>query len=175
MIKDLANRLPRLVLTLFLATALAHVAATCLVYGQAVNGTLLGTVTDIKNAVVPEANVTVIDVNTNIKRSAKTNESGNYVFANLPQGTYRVEVEMAGFSPVKEDVTVAPGTAASQWELKLLPFNEIVRQLPEIPKPIATTPPPAPVAPLIRRPREMEKPQWHLRLPQHNAVFSGLA
>jgi hypothetical protein len=38
-----------------------------------------------------------VDVNTNIKRSTTTNESGNYVFGNLPQGTYRIEVEREGF------------------------------------------------------------------------------
>ena len=41
--KDLANNLPRLIVTFILAATLGHVAATRSVYAQAVNGTLLGT------------------------------------------------------------------------------------------------------------------------------------
>jgi hypothetical protein len=44
--KGLARHLPRLIVILVLAAALGHVAATRLGYAQAVNGTLLGTVTD---------------------------------------------------------------------------------------------------------------------------------
>ena len=91
--KGLAKHLPRLIMTLVLAAALGHVVALRSAHAQAVNGSLLGTITDSNDAVVPGAIVTIVDVNTNIKRSATTNESGNYVFGNLPQGTYRVEVE----------------------------------------------------------------------------------
>src|SRR5882762_9956498 len=106
--KDLANNLPRLMVTFILAATLGHVAATRSVYAQAVNGTLLGTITDSNNAVVAGATVNVTDINTNIKRTAKTNESGNYVFANLPQGTYRVEAEMAGFKRVARPAVEVP-------------------------------------------------------------------
>src|SRR5437868_3080650 len=97
MMKELVKHLPRLIVTLVLAVALGHLITIHSVDAQAVNGTLLGTITDSNDAVVPGAIVTIVDVNTNIKRSATTNESGNYVFGNLPQGTYRVEVEREGF------------------------------------------------------------------------------
>ena len=52
--------------------------ASVIVYSQAVNATLLGTVTDSSGASVPNANVTLTETNTNISRTALTNESGNY-------------------------------------------------------------------------------------------------
>jgi hypothetical protein len=65
--------------------------------GQAVNATLLGTVSDSSGAAVANAKVTVTETNTNISRTTQTNESGNYVFPDLPPGTYRVTAEMTGF------------------------------------------------------------------------------
>src|SRR5215471_10274379 len=73
------------------------------IYGQAVNGTLLGTVTDAAGAVVPGANVIITEVNTNLSRSTVTNESGNYVFGNLERGVYRVEVQAQGFKKAIRD------------------------------------------------------------------------
>src|SRR5215831_12151090 len=100
------KRLSRLAIVL--AIALGPVAATDVLYGQAVTGALLGTVTDPNNAVVGGATVTVTEVNTNIKHTAATNESGNYVFDKLPLGKYSVEVEHAGFKKVlKTDVDVS--------------------------------------------------------------------
>src|SRR4030095_9224601 len=64
---------------------------------QAVNGTLLGTVTDSGGAVVAGANVSITEVNTSLKRSTSNNDSGHYVFGNLDRGVYRVEVQHAGF------------------------------------------------------------------------------
>src|ERR1700730_4918007 len=98
--KGPANHLPGLIVALILAATLGHIGSSRLVYGQAVNGTPLSTITHTNNAVVAGANVTITDVNTNIKRSATTNESGNYVFGNLSHGTYRVEVERAGFKKI---------------------------------------------------------------------------
>src|SRR5258708_7246665 len=53
------------------------------VAGQAVNATLLGTVSDSSGAVVVRARVTITETNTGFRRSADTNDSGNYEFAHL--------------------------------------------------------------------------------------------
>src|SRR5712692_5659462 len=126
MMKKLAKHLPRFLVTLILVVALGHISSV-LLYGQAVTGTLLGTVTDINNAVVPGATVTITDVNTNITRSAATNENGNYVFDNLALGKYSVQVERAGFKRVlksgvdvsvnnttRADIELEPGTVSEQ-------------------------------------------------------------
>src|SRR5882672_2801647 len=125
--KGPAKHLPGLMVTFILAVTLGQVGSSRSVYGQAVNGTLLGTITDTNNAVVPGATVTITDVNTNVNRSATTNDSGNYVFGNLSQGTYRVEVERAGFKKIAEmevgvqvnttvrrDLQLEPGSVAEQ-------------------------------------------------------------
>jgi hypothetical protein len=59
------------------------------------------------------------------KFTAISSEQGSYSFANLPDGVWTVQVEMLCFSPVKQEVTVAPDARASEWDLKLLPFEEI--------------------------------------------------
>src|SRR5256885_7807936 len=68
--------------------------------GQAVNATLLGTVTDSSGAVVSGATVTIVESQTGFRRTAKSNESGNYEFANIPQGQYAVTVDHEGFKKV---------------------------------------------------------------------------
>src|SRR6266852_539051 len=66
-------------------------------YGQAVNGTLLGTITDATGASAPRAKVAIAEVNTGLGRTAFANESGNYAFPDLPPGSYDVTVELQGF------------------------------------------------------------------------------
>src|SRR5919198_726755 len=127
MTKRSAKHAQKLTMALVLAAALGPVAATHLVYGQSVTGTLLGTVTDTNNAVVAGAIVTITEVHTNIKRSATTNENGNYAFDNLSMGTYSIEVERAGFKKVfrsgvevavnsttRTDLQLEPGTVSEQ-------------------------------------------------------------
>jgi Carboxypeptidase regulatory-like domain/TonB dependent receptor-like, beta-barrel len=78
---------------------------------QAVTGTLLGSVADAQGAGVPGATVTVTETGTNIARTAQTNASGNYIFSNLKDGTYRVGVEMPGFRKMaREGVRVDVNT-----------------------------------------------------------------
>src|SRR5438309_205391 len=67
-------------------------------YGQAVRGSLVGTITDASGSSVPGAKVVITETNTGASRSTETNASGLYVFADVPGGTYRVEVEHAGFN-----------------------------------------------------------------------------
>ena len=96
-----------------------------LAYGQAVSGSLLGTVTDASGATVPGAKVTITEVNTGISRAMETNQSGFFSFPSLEPGSYRVSVERAGFrtgiregvdvlvnTTVRADVTLQPGAVS---------------------------------------------------------------
>ena len=67
------------------------------VSGQAVYGSIVGTVTDSTGAAVPKAQVTVVDVGKGVSYTTSTNESGNYSQTHLIAGTYEVRVEASGF------------------------------------------------------------------------------
>jgi len=88
-------KLRRFSIVVVLGTLLFGLSAP--VMGQAVNATLLGTVTDSSGASVADAKVTITETNTGISHTSQTNESGNYVFPDLPPGTYRVIAEQSGF------------------------------------------------------------------------------
>src|SRR5436309_10442983 len=70
--------------------------------GQAVNATLLGSVTDSSGAAVGNAKVTLAETNTGISHTSQTNDSGNYVFPDLPPGTYAITAEQSGFKRSEE-------------------------------------------------------------------------
>lgn len=70
-------------------------------HAQAVNATLLGSVTDTSGATVAGAKVILTEMKTGVGRSATTNQSGNYEFPNLPPGQYEVSVEQSGFKTAR--------------------------------------------------------------------------
>ncbi|HWC19578.1 MAG TPA: carboxypeptidase-like regulatory domain-containing protein, partial [Terriglobales bacterium] len=90
----MSNKRARTVLILIACMSLVSAAP---LYGQAVNGTLLGTLIDSSGAVVPSAQVTIIEIGTGINHTTESNGSGNYVFPNLPPGNYSVTAEAHGF------------------------------------------------------------------------------
>src|SRR5438105_4073862 len=86
-------------------------AASRPVRGQAVNATLLGTVTDSSGAAVACAKITITEVKTGIVHSATTNDSGNYEVPDLPPGLYEVVAEKQGFKKeVHKDIEVLVNT-----------------------------------------------------------------
>ena len=59
---------------------------------------------------------------------AVTDKDGNYSFPDLPNGVWNFQIEMLGFAPVKQEVTIgagALGAVAPVWDLKMLSFDEI--------------------------------------------------
>ncbi len=101
------------------------ITAACAVLGwsQAVNGTLLGTITDATGAVVPNAKVTITEETTGVVHNVQTNESGNYTLPDLPPGRYSVAVEMAGFKKeVRRAIAVNVDTTA-RVDVQLQPGN----------------------------------------------------
>jgi hypothetical protein len=63
---------------------------------QTTNGSITGRVTDPSKATIAEAKVTAVNLGTNFPYDT-TNGAGEYTLANLPPGTYRMEVEKSGF------------------------------------------------------------------------------
>src|ERR1051325_7460311 len=61
------------------------------------NQQISGQVIDASGSAVPNATVQIANMDTNLTRTATTNESGNYVVSNLPIGRYSISVEAQGF------------------------------------------------------------------------------
>ncbi len=70
-------------------------------FGQATEGTILGTIYDPSGAPLPKAKVQVEGDNTGLVRTTLTNEEGEYVAASLPLGLYSVSVRQTGFKLTK--------------------------------------------------------------------------
>src|ERR1017187_393016 len=84
------------------------VAATAM--AQITTADIVGTVVDNSGGVMPHANVTITHASTGVKRTMETNSAGDYVFTQLPIGTYQVVVEAPGFKKfVTKEVTLAAG------------------------------------------------------------------
>src|SRR3954447_374070 len=76
--------------------------------GQAVYGSIVGSVLDPTGAVVVGAKVTILDMDRNVSVSTTTNESGSYRQGFLIVGRYRVKVEQPGFRTYAQaDVNVS--------------------------------------------------------------------
>jgi outer membrane receptor protein involved in Fe transport len=83
-------------------------------FGQAVYGSIAGTVYDSSGAGVPKAAVTITDLQKNINYATATNESGNYSQTHLIVGRYRVKVELTGFkTAVQEGVDLVVDTVTT--------------------------------------------------------------
>ena len=67
--------------------------------GQIRSGTIVGSVTDNSDAVVPNATVVVREQATNATYKVETNAAGQYTVPYLPVGRYTVSIQAAGFRP----------------------------------------------------------------------------
>jgi hypothetical protein len=77
----------------------------CVLRAQSTNASLTGRVTDPSKAAIADARITAINTGTNIQNYTASNSPGEYFLANLPPGSYRIEVEKSGFKKlVRPDV-----------------------------------------------------------------------
>ena len=64
---------------------------------------IVGQVTDSTSAALPGATVTITNRDTGLRRSAKTDDAGGFIFPQLKPGSYSVRVEVPGFEPQQND------------------------------------------------------------------------
>ena len=94
-------------------------------------GTIQGTVTDQTRGVLPGVTITVTNLDTNISRTATSNETGVFRVPSLDPGRYRVAAELQGFKTATQtdvvlsvgatlgvNFTMAPGTLEESIQVR---------------------------------------------------------
>lgn len=112
----------------FLAAAVLFAAAP--VAGQALYGSIAGTITDAQGAALPGVTVVALNTGTGLKVETTSDTSGNYAFRNLPPGRYDLTATLTGFrehrqtalavsagNPMRINVTLAIGAIEEAVEV----------------------------------------------------------
>jgi hypothetical protein len=118
------------VLLLFLALNLSLSA-----YAQVVGGTIEGTITDPKGAVLPNVRVEIVNLSTQIVTPLTSNTDGFYTAPNLLPGNYTVTVKRTGFATAVTQVILTVGAQhVVNVTLHIGTVNEVVKVQTEAPE-----------------------------------------
>ena len=79
----------------------AAILGTASLWGQAATGTVTGVITDEQGAVIPGAEIKLVEANTSSARSIRTNESGRFTVVTIQPGSYNITVTKEGFQTSK--------------------------------------------------------------------------
>ena len=110
-----------------LLEAILTLACAGLALAQTSAGSIRGAVTDPTGSVLPNAQVTVKNLDTNSERKLLTNDQGLYNADNLLPGDYEVGVEVRGFRRFIKRVTVLTGnTHTADFSLTIGASTEAV-------------------------------------------------
>ncbi len=102
---------------------------------QSFYGSLVSVVKDSAGDVVPGATLTLVNTGTNERRQGVSDGDGTYQFVNLVPGTYRLQVELAGFKAyVREGIEVnVQATPRIEATLELGGLSETVEVTSQAP------------------------------------------
>jgi hypothetical protein len=87
----------------FSSALLAVILGVCLLFAsphgraQSTGGRIRGTVTDPSGGAVSGAKVVLLNEGTNTSREAQTSATGEYLFLEVPVGSYEIDVVGTGF------------------------------------------------------------------------------
>jgi hypothetical protein len=121
-------------LALILAVSAFLSPSRALAQGETTSA-IVGQVRDTTGAVLPGATVTIANLGTGLRRSARTDDVGRFNFPQLKPGTYSVKAEAQGFEPQQND-NVISGLGQKQtvdFALRVARSNETVEVNSEAP------------------------------------------
>jgi Carboxypeptidase regulatory-like domain len=157
---NLCGLIPVILLAVFAAISSNRAIA------QSDNGSIVGTVTDATGAIIPNATITVTNLDTGLKFTAQSNGSGEFTISAVPRGNYSAQVEAQGFQSQTVTFTVTV-TATQTLAFKLTPGS------------VATTVTVTTAAPLVDTSNatlgEVIQGQQVTDLPLNGRNFTGLA
>ena len=90
------------------------VASTLSLQAQTNYGSVRGRVTDTQGAVISDAIISLINSETHLDRSTRSNASGAYFFTAVDPGTYTIAISTSGFKKTeRKDVVIELGATAT--------------------------------------------------------------
>ncbi|HZD51051.1 MAG TPA: carboxypeptidase regulatory-like domain-containing protein, partial [Silvibacterium sp.] len=99
------TRIDSVALRLALAAMMTVAHAVCASAQSGTSSALAGTVSDASGAVVADATVTAVEVDTKATRSGQSNADGRFLFSEVNPGTYKVTVAASGFAAQTSEAT----------------------------------------------------------------------
>src|SRR5438309_11232672 len=102
-----------------MASSLTMLLFAISLWSQTGTSTVRGTITDPQGRVVPNANVTLTNVETNAVRTTKSTDTGSYVFDLITPANYRLQVEATGFKKKVVDKVQALIGKPTQTDVQL--------------------------------------------------------
>jgi hypothetical protein len=97
---------------LYLLLLIALISAM-FAWSQSSTTSIRGTVSDEKGAVIPNAKVTLSNLDTGYSRTIATDGIGAYQFVQLQPGTYTLQVSSSGFATIKQSVQLLVDSPAT--------------------------------------------------------------
>ncbi|HKE88171.1 MAG TPA: carboxypeptidase-like regulatory domain-containing protein, partial [Vicinamibacterales bacterium] len=122
-------------LSIGIAVACAWFVSVSPARAQTAAGEITGVVKDQAGAAVPGATITVTDTRTNLQRVVVSTGDGVYTAASLTPSEYRIDVELAGFKPVRRE-----GVRLSTGEKARIDFDLSVGNVQELVTVVADSP-----------------------------------
>ena len=107
---------------------IAFLALACVLSGQDFRAHIQGIVSDSSGGTIPGASVALSNINTGVRVTASTNETGAYRFDYVDPGTYTLTVEQTGFAKFSQErfVVQAGGDITINVPLQLGGVSETV-------------------------------------------------
>ena len=90
-----------------LSIAAALFLSSTFTFGQVTGGAVTGTVVDTNGAVLPGAEVKLVDKARGQVFTTQTTRTGAYLYPNVPVGDYTITIERSGFEKASKDLTVS--------------------------------------------------------------------
>src|SRR5262249_54362132 len=116
------KRLPTSPLVLLFFCGVISLTINIRSFGQAVYGSVVGTVTDSTGAVVPGAKVTAINVQKGTSASATTtNADGNYSIQHLIPDVYTIKIEAPSFAVAQLENIHVSADSTARFDISLKP------------------------------------------------------
>lgn len=116
--RHVRSRAVRQILFAFVAVAIICAFGTG-IHAQTTAGSIVGTLIDQMGAVLPDTQVTLINIKTDDTRLAKTNQIGFYRFVNVPPASYRISVQKQGFKQLVREPIELQVASTIQIDLRL--------------------------------------------------------